>query len=42
MGQLSRSGLLLSIRRSDIAFTMGAKGSLLQKAEGYEGEITVY
>ena len=33
---------LLSIRSSDIAFTMGAKGPLLEKAENYEGEIAVY
>lgn len=33
---------LLSIRSSDIAFTMGAKGPLLEKAEHYGGEITVY
>lgn len=30
---------LLSIRSSDIAFTMGAKGPLLEKAETYGGEI---
>lgn len=30
---------LLSIRSSDIAFTMGAKGPLLEKAEHYNGEI---
>lgn len=33
---------LLSIRSSDIAFTMGAKGPLLEKAENYDGEIPVY
>lgn len=33
---------LLSIRSSDIAFTMGAKGPLLEKAEHYEGEIALY
>lgn len=33
---------LLSIRSSDIAFTMGAKGPLLEKAENYNGEITIY
>lgn len=33
---------LLSIRSSDIAFTMGAKGPLLEKAENYDGEIEVY
>lgn len=30
---------LLSIRSSDIAFTMGAKGPLLEKAEHHNGEI---
>ena len=33
---------LLSIRSSDIAFTMGAKGSLLEKSENFDGEIKVY
>lgn len=33
---------LLSIRSSDIAFTMGAKGPLLEKARNYQGEIPVY
>ncbi len=33
---------LLSIRSSDIAFTMGAKGPLLEKAENYEGKIKLY
>lgn len=33
---------LLSIRSSDIAFTMGAAGPLLEKARNYEGKITVY
>jgi len=30
---------LLSIRSSDIAFTMGAYGTLLDKASNYKGEI---
>lgn len=30
---------LLCIRSSDIAFTMGSKGPLLDKAERFEGEI---
>ena len=30
---------LLSIRSSDIAFTMGAKWPLLEKAKNYEGMI---
>lgn len=33
---------LLSIRSSDIAFTMGAKGPLLEKSENFDGEIKVY
>ncbi len=33
---------LLSIRSSDIAFTMGATGPLLERAENYEGEIPLY
>lgn len=33
---------LLSIRSSDIAFTMGAKGPLLEKAEKFEGVIPVF
>jgi len=34
------SGLrLLSIRSSDIAFTMGARGPLLEKADRYNGVI---
>ena len=33
---------LLSIRSSDIAFTMGAKGPLLEKAKNYQGIIDVY
>lgn len=33
---------LLSIRSSDIAFTMGAKGPLLERAQSYDGEIPVY
>ncbi len=38
-----REGMeLLAIRSSDIAFTMGAKGPLLARAEAYPGEITVF
>lgn len=33
---------LLSIRSSDIAFTMGAKGPLLKRAENYTGSIEVF
>lgn len=33
---------LLSIRSSNIAFTMGAKGPLLEKAENFDGEIEIY
>ena len=33
---------LLSIRSSDIAFCMGQKGELIEKAKSYQGEIVVY
>ena len=33
---------LVSIRSSDIAFTMGAKGPLLEKAHNYNGNIERY
>lgn len=33
---------LLSIRSSDIAFTMGATGPLLERADHYEEEIPLY
>ena len=33
---------LLSIRSSDIAFTLGAKGPLLERAENYDGEIPLF
>ena len=33
---------LLSIRSSDIAFTMGATGPLSERADNYEGEIPLY
>ena len=33
---------LLSIRSSNIAFTMGAKGPLLEKAENYNGEMPLF
>lgn len=38
-----QSGMeLLSIRSSDIAFTMGAKGPLLEKAHNCQGSIKKY
>ena len=38
-----KSGMrLFSIRSSDIAFTMGAKGPLLEKAEHFDGEIPIF
>lgn len=38
-----QSGMeLLSIRSSNIAFTMGAKGPLLQKAHDFQGSIEKY
>lgn len=39
---LSRGMELLSIRSSDIAFTMGAKGPLLERAARYPGTIEVF
>ncbi len=33
---------LLSIRSSDIAFTMGATDPLLERADSYKGEIKIY
>lgn len=33
---------LLSIRSSDIAFTMGAKGPLLEKADHFNGEMPLF
>lgn len=39
--QLNIGMELLSVRSSNIAFTMGAKGPLLEGAEHYEGEIAV-
>ena len=33
---------LLPIRSSDIAFTMGAKGPLLEKAARFDGEIPLF
>lgn len=33
---------LLSIRSSDIVFTMGAKGPLLEKFQTFDGKIKVY
>lgn len=38
-----KSGMaLLSIRNSDIVFTMEAKDPLLEKAESYAGEIPLF
>ncbi|WP_315120924.1 hypothetical protein [uncultured Clostridium sp.] len=39
---ISIGNKLLSIRSSDIAFCMGQKGQLIERAENYEGEIIVY
>ena len=33
---------LMSIRSSDIAFTMGAKGPLIEKGINYPGQIEVF
>ncbi|HCQ91569.1 MAG TPA: hypothetical protein DIU45_20050 [Clostridium sp.] len=40
--EIKRGDKLLSIRSSDIAFAMGAKGPLLEKAENFDGEIEIY
>ena len=40
--QVETGMALLSIRSSDIAFTMGAKGPLLEKAQNYDGVIDVF
>lgn len=40
--EISPNMELLSIRSSDIAFTMGAKGPLLKKAKKYKGEMPVF
>lgn len=40
--QLQTGMKLLAIRSSDIAFTMGAKGPLFEKAEHFEGTIDVF
>ncbi len=40
--ELSIGMELLSIRSSNIAFTMGAKGILLERAKNYKGEIEKY
>ena len=40
--QLAPGMRLLSIRSSDIAFTMGAKGPLWEKAEQFPGEIPLF
>lgn len=40
--RIARGDDLLSIRSSDIAFTMGHHGPLIQRARAYEGTIDVY
>ena len=40
--QLEPGMRLLAIRSSDIAFTMGAKGPLLEKAARFQGEIPLF
>lgn len=39
---LSIGDILMSIKSSDIAFTMGAKGPLMDKARSYPGHIKEY
>lgn len=40
--ELSVGMELLCIRSSDIAFTLGAKGPLLERAKNFQGEIEVF
>lgn len=40
--QLTPGLVLLAIRSSDIAFTMGARGPLLERARAYPGEIPAF
>ena len=40
--EISPGEELLSIRSSDIAFTMGARGPLLERAKNYEGDIPIF
>ena len=40
--QLKKDMKLLSIRSSDIAFTMGAYGPLLEESLKHDNEIKVY
>lgn len=40
--RLSPGMKLLSIRSSDIAFTMGARGTLFEREKNYTGEIEVF
>lgn len=40
--EISPGDELLSIRSSDIAFTMGAKGPLLERAKNYGGDIPIF
>jgi hypothetical protein len=42
MLEISKKQKLLSIRGSDIAFVMGAKGPLIQRAQEYIGQISVF
>ena len=40
--EISPGDELLSIRSSDIAFTMGARGPLLERAKNYGGDIPIF
>lgn len=40
--EISPGEELLSIRSSDIAFTMGARGPLLERAKNYGGDIPIW
>ena len=39
---LSCGDILMAIKSSDIAFTMGAKGPLMDKVHSYSGQIKEY
>lgn len=39
---LNVGNMLLVIRSSDIAFCLGAKGEIIERAKSYEGEIDIF
>ena len=40
--ELKKGMKLLAIKSSDIAFAMGAKGILLERANEYKGKLNIY